>query len=453
MLGTLLHEGGEQRITVREIHRFRNDPMQTPQGLRWNAAGLRASLKAGLESAPPTDSVGVDTWGVDYGLLDAEGELLGNPCHYRDLRTDGVMEALTNRIGKARIYGITGIQFMQINTLYQLCAETQLARAAAMLTMPDLLNYWLTGVLANEYTNATTTQLIDCRTRQWSDELLDAAGIPRRLFQRLIEPGTVVGPLRSRPATAVVAPACHDTGSAVAAVEARGTAAFLSSGTWSLLGTEVRTPVVTPTAMELNFTNEGGVDGTVRLLKNISGMWLLEGCLKEWGRGFAYGELIEAGRGAKPFASLIEPDDAAFLHPTSMTDAIAQYCVRTRQPQPESPGAYVRAILEGLALKYRVVLEQLESLSGAEFTEIRVIGGGSQNELLNQFTADATGRTVIAGPVEATALGNLIVQLVGIGALESLREGRALIARSFEPKVYHPTGDWTAHYQRFQELL
>jgi rhamnulokinase len=449
------------RLDVQEIHRFRNDPLHTRDGLRWNAPALRAALEAALAAAPRLDSVGVDTWGVDYGLIGADGELLANPHHYRDSRTDGVMESLTAKIGKERIYGITGIQFMQINTLYQLRAAVlndleSLASAKAMLTMPDLLNYWLTGVIANEYTNATTTQMIDCRTRQWSPDLLCEAGIPSHLPQRIIEPGTVLGPLKSCARTLVVAPACHDTGSAVAAVEASGTAAFLSSGTWSLLGTEVRTPVVSAEAMRLNFTNEGGVDGTVRLLKNITGMWLLESCINEWkqaGRMFTYDELISASRDAKPFVSLIDPDDALFLHPASMTAAIDQYCAKTHQPTPDSPGAYVRAILEGLALKYRVVLEQLESLTGTTFIEIRVIGGGSHNTLLNQFTADATGRRVIAGPKEATALGNLIVQLAGIGALGSIQEGRALIARCFEPRTYEPAGDWSAPYQRLLTYL
>jgi rhamnulokinase len=354
---------------------------------------------------------------------------------------------------------------MQINTLYQLHSAPpgELGRASLFLTIPDLFNFWLSGVAVCEYSNATTTQMLDCNLRTWSS-IVEAAGIPCQILPRIVMPGTVLGPLTAAfrqlgphlENTQVIAPACHDTGSAVAAVRASGTTAFLSSGTWSLLGTEISKPVNTDTALALNFTNEGGVNGTIRLLKNITGLWLLEGCMRDWskqGITLDYAQIVEAARGSLPFRRLIDPDHPAFLHPGHMTDAIAEYCHSTAQPVPETPGEFARAILEGLALKYRVVLEQLESLTSAIFTTIRVIGGGSGNDLLNQFAASATGRRVIAGPKEATALGNLIVQFAGTGAIGSIEEGRDLISHSFETRVFTPREDWNAAYADFRTLL
>ena len=460
------------RLSIREVHRFRNDPIATSNGLRWNTRALREALEEGLRKAgehtPQLDTIGVDTWGVDYALLDPNGELVGEPYAYRDPRTDGVMDPLLDKVGKARIYSATGIQFMQINTLYQLHASMLqepevLNNAGLFLMMPDLLNYWLTGVIACEYTNATTTQMIDCRKRSWSS-ILQTIDFPWQILPNIVMPGTVLGPLTEEfrkigahlNNTKVVAPACHDTGSAVAAVRASGTTAFLSSGTWSLLGSEVAQPVRTEQALALNFTNEGGVNGTVRLLKNITGMWLLESCMRDWskqGSTLAYSDLIDAARRVEPFRCYINPDDRLFLHPQSMTGAITEYCVAMGQSAPETPGQFARAILEGLALKYRVVLEQLESLTGSRFTDIRVIGGGSDNDLLNEFTANATGRRVSAGPKEATALGNLIVQFAGAGAIASIDEGRDLISHSFEPRVFHPQQDWSAAYTTFKNYL
>lgn len=460
ILGTLSPDG---RLSIREVHRFPNTPVDSPQGLRWDAPGLRQALSTGLEHArslaPQLDSVGVDTWGVDYALLDHQGELLSNPYHYRNPRTDRIFDSLVDRLGRDLIYRITGIQFLSINTLYQLRAAALdepdlLGRAATFLTMPDLMHYWLTGGTARvcEYTNATTTQLLDCTARDWSTELFDAIGVPRSIAPPIVRPGTAIGQCGS---AQVIAPATHDTGSAVAAVEASGGTAFLSSGTWSLLGTEVPHPIANEAARRLNFTNEGGVNGTIRLLKNITGLWLLEGCIKDWGAAAAsYPQLVAAARAAAPFVTILNPDDQLFLHPPSMTGAIAEYCHRTGQPVPSTPGATVRAILEGLALRYRSVLEQLESLTGTPITQIRVIGGGSENELLNDFTASATGRRVLAGPKEATALGNLIVQFAGTGALGSIAEGRARIAESFIPRVFEPRDPaaWDAAYQRFPNV-
>ena len=467
-----LHDG---RLSLQELHRFPNDPVFVNGAMHWDILAIWSQMRASLASLASrgierVDSIGVDTWGVDYALLGEGGVLLENPYHYRDSRTDGVMERVISRVGRERIYGITGIQFMSINTLYQLVAAAErtpklLAAAQALVTVPDLLNFWLSGKIACEYTNATTTQFLDSRTRQWSTELLGELGVPTHMLAPVIQPGTVLGPLVADLArlpglgeTQVVAPACHDTGSAVAAVRAGGSTAFLSSGTWSLLGTEVPQAIAGPEAARLNFTNEGGVCGTVRLLKNITGMWLLEGCRKSW-ESFSWEDLLAMSTVEQPFQHLLDPDHPSFTRPDDMTAAIDAFCATTGQPAPVRPGAYVRAILESLALKYRVVLEQLESLTGVKVAEIRVIGGGSQNALLNQFTADATGRRVLAGPVEATALGNLAMQMVGTGVVESLDAARDLIEYSFPPRAFEPEADigseagWEAAHRKFRTLI
>jgi rhamnulokinase len=418
---------------------------------------------------PTLDSIGVDTWGVDYALLDERGALLENPYHYRDARTDGIMDAVFKRVPRDEIYAVTGIQFLPFNTLYQLYAASCATPAAidsahALATIPDLLNYWLTGTLASEYTNATTTQMVDANTRSWAVGLLDRLDIPARLLIPIVDPGTVIGRLKSDVSTAlagtpVIAPACHDTGSAVAAVSMPGKSAFLSSGTWSLLGAELRAPVITPLARDLNFTNEGGVRGTIRLLKNIAGLWLLQSCRQSWtasGQEYAYADLLAAaGEVRDPFRSLLDPDYSTFLHPDNMLQSIADYCRRTSQPAPADPPAYTRAILESLAFKYRVVLESLEELTGIRFEEIRIMGGGSKNRLLNQFTADATGRSVVAGPSEATALGNIAMQMLATGAVASLAEARQVIDRSFPVERFEPSAAdrWDSHYRRFRDYM
>jgi rhamnulokinase len=336
-----------------------------------------------------------------------------------------------------------------------------LRAATAFVTIPDLLNYWLTGRLASEYTIATTTQMIDAVRRSWATQLLDELELPTLLFQPLVEPGTVIGGVRrdvsvSLADTPVVAPACHDTGSAFAAVSPDG-GAFLSSGTWSLLGAEVAAPVISARARELNFTNEGGVNGTTRLLKNIAGLWLLQACMRRWaesGQPVSYDDLLVAARDDRQaFRSVFDPDHSSFFHPADMPAAIAAYCRQTDQLEPAGQPGYARAILESLALKYRVVLEWLEELTGCRYTHIRIVGGGSRNRLLNQFTADATGRTVLAGPVEATALGNIAMQLLATGTVRSLSDARAIIEQSFPVERFDPvaTDRWTAHYSRFQE--
>jgi rhamnulokinase len=379
------------------------------------------------------------------------------------------MEEVFEHVSRDRIYATTGIQFLPINTMYQLYAACRATprlvdAARALVTIPDLLNYWLTGALTSEYTVATTTQFIDARTRTWARRMLEEIGLPTRLLQPLVEPGTMIGTLQPSASAAcagtpVVAPACHDTASAVASVSASGNTAFLSSGTWSLLGTELDEPVITARALALNFTNEGGVCGTTRLLKNIGGLWLLQSCRLHWksqGHDLPYDTLIEGAADERlAFRSLIDPDYPLFLNPASMPATIADYCRTTGQPAPDDPMAFARTILESLAFKYRAVLESLEELTGRRFDEIRMVGGGARNRLLKQWTADATGRVVTAGPAEATALGNIGLQMMATGAVGSLAEARAVIDRSFPVERFEPVDAdrWDAEYRRFQHYV
>ena len=464
--GRLSHD----RLEIAEVARFPNTPLHVGTSLRWNVPALWSAMTQALSVAAPPGrlaSIGVDGWGCDYALVGPDGQLVEPPYHYRDRRTDHAMADVFARVPAASIHGITGCQFLPFNTLFQLDVAQRttpdlLDRSAALVTIPDLFNFWLTGRIVSEYTIATTTQLIDPRTRQWATGLVEALQLPGRLLAPLVEPGTVLGPVQAtlgeRVGTPVVAPACHDTGSAVVAIEATGQTAFLSSGTWSLLGTERPTPIITSRVHALNFTNEGGVGGTTRLLKNIAGLWLLQGCRRAWsstGLDVSYADLLQSAQTVPAFAALVDPDDLAFLSPTDMPAAIDEYCVRTRQPRPTTQATYARAVLESLAFKYRVVIEWLEELTGTPVTAIRVIGGGARNRLLNQFTADATGRTVLAGPVEATALGNLALQMVALGMVASIAEARALVARSFPVERFDPIAArrWDVEYPRFRELV
>jgi rhamnulokinase len=457
-------------LTTREVHRFPNEPVDYGGSLHWDVPRLWLEVRKALASVEQTElaAIGVDAWGVDYALLGERGELLQNPYHYRDRRTEGVMQEVFQRVCKEDIYRATGIQFMPINTLYQLFAAQRdtpalLGAAKRLVTIPDLFNYWLTGNAVCEFTNATTTQLVDPVARGWAINLIEKLGLNSSLPAPIVEPGSIVGTLRpslvresSLMAAPVIAPACHDTGSAVAAITARDGTAFLSSGTWSLIGTELDAPVVTSRGLRLNFTNEGGVNGTTRLLKNVMGLWMLEGCRNVWSvRGLSaeYGELVEWAGQEPSFAHLVDPDDEGFLRPTDMPAAIDGFCRKTHQSTPPTPGAYVRCILESLALKYRLVLRSLEQLSGGRIDQIRVIGGGSKNGLLNQFTADATGRRVLAGPAEATALGNVAIQILATGEASSLQDVRAIIDRSFPTEVFEPvqTDKWEQHRERFEQ--
>ena len=457
-------------LTTEEVHRFPNEPVEYGGSLHWDTPRLWFEVRKALARLGEVElaGIGVDAWGVDYALVGEHGELLQNPYHYRDRRTQGVMEEVLRKASKEEIYQATGIQFMPINTLYQLFAAQRrtpklLEAAKYLLTIPDLFNYWLTGNAVCEFTNATTTQMVDPVKRAWAIGLMQRLELPAHLPAPIVEPGSIVGTLLPELAghssladTTVIAPACHDTGSAVAAISARDGTAFLSSGTWSLLGTELDSPVITPDALRMNFTNEGGVNGTTRLLKNVMGLWMLQGCRQSWGaQGLSsdYRELIELATREPSFRHLVDPDDESFLRPPDMLTAINQFCIRTHQPIPQAPGAYVRAVLESLAFKYRLVLRNLEHVSGTHIQQIRIIGGGSKNRLLNQLTADATGRRVLAGPAEATALGNVAIQILATGGAASLQEVRAIVDRSFPTEIFDPleTDKWQQQAERFEQ--
>jgi rhamnulokinase len=467
-----LHSG---HLSIEEIGRFRNEPVIENGGLHWDVPRLWREMKSILSSISTRDvehldGIGVDTWGVDYALLGKNGALLENPFHYRDTRTEGVMDRVLNILPPKTIYSTTGIQFLPFNTLYQLYATQQLTPrifelAEHLVTVPDLFNFWLTGKIVCERSNASTTQFLDVHKREWSTDILHQLGIPTHMLPPLVEAGTILGRLLPQLSegngpltdTSVIAPACHDTGSAFAAVHSGENVALISSGTWSLLGTELSDPIVTEEARRLNFTNEGGGGGTVRLLKNICGLWLLERCRKDWqseGRAAEYEELLAQAAAEPPLQHLINPDDRSFVLPQHMPQAIAEFCSRSGQAKPTGLGSVTRAILESLALKYRQVLESLEHLVETKFQEIRIVGGGSRIDLLNQFTADATGRRVLAGPVEATALGNLAMQMAATGAVASLSEARNLISTSFPARVFEPknTDRWEEAYKRFLAL-
>ena len=458
------------RVGFGEIHRFANTPIVESASLRWNVQALWREMQHALTLVDgiQLSGIAVVTWGVDYALLGRQGELLENPYHYRDARNGPAMTDALNTVSRDDIYARTGVQFLSINTLYQLVAARRhnpalLDAAHRFVMMPDLFNYWLTGEMVCEYTDASTTQLIDPKTRTWARDLFERFDLPVRIAPPIVEPGSLLGAIRpgSNPrgtlgGTPVVATASHDTASAVAAIAARDGTAFISSGTWSLVGMEVDEPVLTPRAMQLNFSNEGGVEGTTRLLKNVMGLWLLQGCRKSWaqqGHDLSYDELSKAAVAEPAFQHLVDPDHVSFVNPEDMPGAIGRFCRQTDQPLPSTPGAYARAVFDSLALKYRIVIRELEQVAGLAIERIRVIGGGSQNALLNQLTADATGLPVIAGPVEATALGNIAVQMLATGGVSSLADARAIIDRSFEKTTFTPrdVDVWVRQSPRFEQ--
>jgi rhamnulokinase len=456
-----VHFDGES-LRVEELHRFANGPVDVRGTLHWDVVGLWREIQMGIEkgAALHPASLGVDTWGVDFALLDCQGRMLGNPVHYRDSRTDGVMERVLEHIPKSVIFNATGIQFSKINTLYQLVSmaesgSPQLNAACTFLTIPDLFNYLLTGVKVNEFSISSTTQMLDISTRDWAFGMLEEIGIPTHIFSEVVQPGTRLGVFHGIP---VMAPACHDTGSAVAGVPCRGkNFGYISSGTWSLAGLEVEAAFINEEALKANVTNEGGVYGSYRLLKNIIGLWIIQQCRATWklqGELVSYDELAELARVAEPFRSLIDPDDPFLLVAGDHIERIQTRCRAQRQPIPETKGAIVRAVLESLALKYRQVFDELTSLTGRKIDTIHIMGGGSQNHLLNQFTANATGYPVVAGPVEATVLGNSLVQLITLGEIKNLAEGRQTVARMKGMKRYEPYDqpEWNESYKRFLNL-
>ncbi|MBN2116072.1 MAG: rhamnulokinase [Anaerolineales bacterium] len=463
-------------LSLIETHRFPNDPVRLPDGLHWDVLHLWSEIKTGIGISSTKfnrqlDGIGLDTWGVDFALLDRQGALLSNPFHYRDERTDGMLDEAFRRMPRSEIFANTGIQFMQINTLYQLLAMA-LQRsplvdvAQKFVTVPDLFNYWLSGEITNEFTHATTTQCFDPRKRDWAMPVLRALEIPTHLFGPITESGTPIGTLLPRVAeetgageVRIVVPACHDTGSAVVAIPAQNQDfAWISSGTWSIMGAEVPKPHVDEKALQYNFTNEGGVFGTWRLSKNILGLWLVQECRREWsrrGEELSYDEMTRLAAESEPFLAVIDPDFDGFLHPGDMPARIQKYCADTNQTVPQTKGQIVRSALEAIALKYRLVLERLEELIGKRLDPIHIIGGGTKNRLLNQFAADATCRTVITGPVEATAIGNILMQAIGLKHLGSLAEARQVVRTSFTPEVYEPqkTTDWDEAYSRLQKVM
>ena len=464
-----LFDGQQLRLEV--VHRFSNGAVRTLDTLHWDVLRLHGEMLNGLRRCAAEqggiDSVGVDTWGVDFALLGRGGTLLGNPRHYRDPHTETIMDEAFARVSRLDVFRQTGIQLMRFNTLFQLLALRRdrsplLDASETLLFIPDLFHYWLTGLKVNEYTDASTSQLIDPSVRTWAHGLIHAFALPPRLFGTLVAPGTVLGPIRAgvamdtgvRPVP-VIAPATHDTAAAVAAVPAAGEAwAYISSGTWSLMGAELPAPLINDKALLFNFTNEGGVGGTTRLLKNIMGLWLVQECRRAWeraGQTYSYDDLTRLAGEAPPFVSLVDPDDASFVLPSHMPAALADYCRRTGQPAPQEAGAVVRCALESLALRYRWVLERLEELLGRRLDTIHIVGGGSQNALLCQFTADACNRPVHAGPVEATAIGNVLVQALGLGLVGSLAEARDVVRRSFEVREFTPRNpdSWQEPYKRF----
>lgn len=472
--GVLGHFDGS-KVKLEVIHRFPNGAVRTLDSLHWDALRLHAEMLNGLRIAAAdhggADCVGIDTWGVDFALLGRGGTLLGNPRHYRDPHTESYPESAFATMPRAELFRQTGIQFMRFNSLFQLLALQRdrsplLDLAETMLFMPDLFHYFLTGIKVNEFTDASTSQMLDPATRGWAWGVIKAFGLPEKICGTLVQPGTVLGPLR--PALAsdtgikpipVILPGTHDTASAIAAVPASaGSWAYISSGTWSLMGVELPSPLVGEASLAANFTNEGGVAGTVRFLKNVMGLWLVQECRRVWERAgttYSYDDLARLAEAAPPFVSIVDPDDAGFILPANMVSALADFCRRTGQPAPADVGATMRCALESLALRYRWVLEKLESLTGKRLDVIHIVGGGSQNKLLCQLTADACNRPVVAGPVEATALGNVLVQAIGLGALGTLADAREVVRRSFEVVTYEPRGheSWNGPYQRFLALL
>ena len=467
----------DNRLELQEVYRFENRPARVGDTLYWDVLRQWSDIQHGLglaarQAGENLVSLGVDTWGVDFGLLDARDGLLSNPYHYRDRLTDGMLEEAFKLIPPQEIYNQTGIQFMQINSLYQLLAMARagsppLEAAHRFLSMPDLFNFWLSGEKASEFTITTTTQCYDPRSGDWAWPLLTGLGLPERIFGPVVPPGTVLGRLRPVLAegtdcanTLVIASAGHDTACAVAAVPASmPDYIYISSGTWSLMGIESRQPVINEVSLAYNLTNEGGVDHTFRVLKNIMGMWLLQECRREWalqGQSYSYAELTQMAAQTPERRSFIWPSDPRFLHPGdaqsgTMAARIQGWCREKGQPVPGTHGEITRCILESLALEYRRTAEQLTALAGRELPVIHIIGGGSRNQLLNQLTADVTGKQVVAGPVEATAIGNVLVQAIATGHLTSLEEARGLVRLSGEITTSEPRGDsgWEQAYARY----
>ena len=462
------------KITLEEVHRFSNDPVSVGGTVYWDVLRLFYEIKQGIVKARIAggfDSIGIDTWGVDFGLIDSEGKLMENPVHYRDTRTAGLVEESFKTMPKEKLYGVTGIQFMELNTLFQLISLKKyrpwmLERADKMLFMPDLFAYMLTSKMCAEYSIATTSQLIDLETKSWSEEILDAFGIKKSLFAPLVKPGTVLGELSKEiceecgvDPVPVISVCGHDTQSAITSVPCEdGNFAFLSSGTWSLFGTELDKPIVNETSMNINITNEGGFDDSTGFLKNIIGLWLIQESRRQWkreGEEYSYADLEKLALAAEPFKCFIDPDAPEFVPHGNIPERVREFCRRTGQYVPQTVGEVMRCIYESLAMKYRLTFEKLRECTKRAYPVIHVIGGGTKDGLLCQMTANSCDRTVKAGPIEATVMGNVAVQLMSDGSVENIGQARKIIADSSELKIFEPkeTGDWAKAYEDFLKIV
>lgn len=464
------------KLTLSEVHRFANNSVELAGRLTWDAPALYMEILNALSkcaSLGGVSSIGIDTWGVDYGYIDKNGHLLSNPVHYRDSRCDNIQREVFSIVPWEELYGVTGIQNLQFNTIYQLyCDVTRdphiVTAADKMLFMPDLFFYFLTGSIGCEYTIASTGAILDAKTRTIARDILHKLGIKDTLFTPITEPGADAVPLKDKVAAAVglsgvraIRCASHDTASAVLSVPAKDkNFAYISSGTWSLLGTELTSPLISDASRNAGFTNEGGAGGTIRFLKNIAGLWLEQESRRQWereGKKYSYDELSELAMASKPLKFIIDPDDARFTAPGDMPKRIAEFCRETGQGTPETPGEIVRCIFDSLALRYRYTLTEVKSLTGQDFPHIHIVGGGVREEPLSRLAADATGTPVVAGPVEATATGNIAVQLIAAGELKDIAEAREVISRSFETKIYEPdkstSGAWDDAYARFLDII
>lgn len=462
------------KITLEEVHRFSNDPVSVGGTVYWDVLRLFYEIKQGIVKAKIAggfDSIGIDTWGVDFGLIDSEGKLMENPVHYRDTRTAGLIDESFKTMPKEKLYGITGIQFMELNTLFQLISLKKyrpwmLERADKMLFMPDLFGYMLTGKMCAEYSIATTSQLIDLETKSWSEEILDAFGIKKSLFAPLVKSGTVLGELSKEVCeecgvapVPVISVCGHDTQSAITSVPCEdGNFAFLSSGTWSLFGTELEKPIVNETSMNINITNEGGFDGSTGFLKNIIGLWLIQESRRQWkreGEEYSYADLEKLALAAEPFRCFIDPDAPEFVPHGNIPERVREFCRRTGQHVPQTVGEVMRCIYESLAMKYRLTFEKLRECTKRDYPVIHVIGGGTKDGLLCQMTANSCDRTVKAGPIEATVMGNVAVQLMSDGSVEDIGQARKIVADSSELKTFEPkdTDKWAEAYGDFLRIV
>ena len=470
MMGTLK----DQKLFLKEIRRFDNSMTRINGRCHWNIHRLLDEIQSGLNEAAEQNeialSIGIDTWGVDYGLLGENGNILELPYAYRDHRTDGVMDEVFGIIPREELYALTGIQFLQFNTVFQLYAAQRdspqaMKSARDLLFMPDLLNFLLTGIKCSEFTCASTSQLMNPRKGQWEPRVFEAINVPITIMQEMVSPGSVLGRLSDSMAAEsgfdgadIIAVASHDTGSAVAAVPAEDDSfAYISSGTWSLMGIECGFPIITPKSLKLNFTNEVGVEGTYRTLKNIMGLWLIQECRRSWadeGSAFSDVSLLSMASSSKSFKSMIDPDHPSLLNPENMPEALSRLAESAGEPQLNHPGEFARSVFESLAFRYRQTLEELKQIAAKKIRTIHIIGGGSQNHLLCQFAANATGLPVVAGPAEATALGNIMIQAKARGRIQSLDEIRGILRNSFEFKEFIPENcaEWDNQYSRFLDV-